>query len=97
MCVCVCVCNGQVLESQLLATMQTTTEHVLLIGDHQQLRPKVNSYHLERTKNLCVSMFERLTLRGIPSVQLTTQRRMRPTISQFVRPLYTGKFVPLVA
>ena len=39
---------AEVLEPQLLAAIGTWTKYMLLIGDHQQLRPPVDSYHLRR-------------------------------------------------
>src|SRR5438046_9075991 len=76
-----------------------------MIGDHKQLRPKCSNYELsvenphDFTHNLDVSLFERLSCSGVPSLsnenftfplaQLTIQRRMRPGIADLVRiPLY---------
>jgi superfamily I DNA and/or RNA helicase len=35
-------------------------EHLILIGDHEQLRPNLNVYELSYRYNLDISMFERL-------------------------------------
>ena len=57
----------------------------------RQLRPKVNNYQLtvERGEgfDLTRSLFERLVLKGYPHETLSTQHRMRPEISAFVRDL----------
>jgi len=57
----------------------------------RQLRPKVNNYQLTVEKgegfDLNRSLFERLVLKGYPHETLSTQHRMRPEISAFVREL----------
>ncbi len=35
---------GQVLEAHVLATLFPSIQHIIAIGDPQQLRPTVNSY-----------------------------------------------------
>jgi hypothetical protein len=62
---------GEVLEAHLLACLSKHTEHLLLIGDHEQLRPKVERYELQaasgRGHDLDVSLFEALvTSSGFP-------------------------------
>jgi hypothetical protein len=37
---------GEILESHTLSALTPNTKQLILIGDHQQLRPKVNSYNL---------------------------------------------------
>ncbi len=37
---------GEILESHVLTALSSNTKHLVLIGDHQQLRPKVNNYAL---------------------------------------------------
>lgn len=39
---------AEILEPQLLAVLNSDLEHLILIGDHHQLRPSVESYELER-------------------------------------------------
>lgn len=82
---------GEILESHILTALTTTTKQLVLIGDHKQLRPKVNNYALTIEKgdgyDLNVSMFERLVLRGVPHTTLNKQHRMRPEISSLVMTL----------
>lgn len=82
---------GEILESHILTALSTETEQLILIGDHKQLRPKVNSYRLSVEKgegyDLNRSLFERLILRGYPHQTLMQQHRMRPEISSIVRSL----------
>ncbi|KAF9525976.1 P-loop containing nucleoside triphosphate hydrolase protein [Crepidotus variabilis] len=82
---------GEILESHVLTAMGPETSQIILIGDHKQLRPKVNNYLLtvekEEGYDLNRSLFERLILREYPHNTLTEQHRMRPEISTFVRQL----------
>lgn len=78
---------AEILESQLLACMTDSLKQVVLIGDHYQLQPKVETLALERTNRMNISMFERLVKHLSPAV-LTEQRRMRPHIADMVRPFY---------
>jgi hypothetical protein len=82
---------GEILESHVLTAMTDATKQLILIGDHKQLRPKINNYSLTVEKgdgfNLNVSLFERLLLAGVPHSTLIEQHRMRPEISTLVRSL----------
>ncbi|KAJ5055777.1 P-loop containing nucleoside triphosphate hydrolase protein [Bipolaris maydis] len=82
---------GEILESHVLTALSPSTKQLILIGDHKQLRPKVNNYELTVEKgegfDLNVSLFERLVLSGVPHTTLTKQHRMRPEISSLVRSL----------
>ncbi|KAK6026564.1 hypothetical protein OSTOST_07455, partial [Ostertagia ostertagi] len=64
-------------------------EHVVLIGDHQQLRPSPAVYELAREYNMEVSMFERLVRNGHPYRTLQVQHRMNTDItSNIIRPYF---------
>ncbi|KAH6625605.1 P-loop containing nucleoside triphosphate hydrolase protein [Boeremia exigua] len=82
---------GEILESHILTAMTAQTKQLVLIGDHKQLRPKVNNYSLTVEKgegyNLNMSLFERLVHAGVPHVTLTKQHRMRPEIASLVKEL----------
>ena len=75
-----------VLESSIIASFSGLTKHVILIGDHIQLRPTVNEYNLRIHHKLEVSLFERLIRMNCPFVRLTTQRRMHPEICDLITP-----------
>ncbi|KAH6712371.1 NFX1-type zinc finger-containing protein 1 [Leptodontidium sp. MPI-SDFR-AT-0119] len=81
---------GEILEAHILTSLGPHTQQLILIGDHQQLRPKC-SYELSVEQgdgfDLNRSLFERLILKGYPHVTLTKQHRMRPEISSMVRHL----------
>lgn len=79
---------GEILEAHILTALGPHTEQLILIGDHQQLRPKCSyelgvdggsGYDLDR------SLFERLVIKGFPHTTLTQQHRMRPEISSIIR------------
>ncbi|CAI5953182.1 unnamed protein product [Closterium sp. NIES-65] len=81
---------AEVLEAHILTSLTPQTQHIILIGDHLQLRPKVEVYELSKDSHkgfdLDVSLFERLALsRQIPVYTLATQRRMRPEIADLIR------------
>ena len=82
---------GEILESHILTAISSKTKQLVLIGDHKQLRPKVNNYALTVEKgdgyDLNRSLFERLVLAGYPHTTLTNQHRMCPEISSIVRHL----------
>ncbi|CAJ0578160.1 unnamed protein product, partial [Mesorhabditis spiculigera] len=83
---------AEVLEGHVLASLLPTLQHVVMIGDHQQLRPNPSNYELGRSYNLNVSMFERLHRNGFPCTSLLKQHRMRPEITEYiVRPHFYYK------
>jgi hypothetical protein len=79
---------AEVLEASIITSLTPSTEHLILIGDHQQLRPSVATFKMEKTFHLNVSMFERLIRTGLPYTQLTTQRRMKTNIATMISPIY---------
>ncbi|TPX64463.1 hypothetical protein SpCBS45565_g05835 [Spizellomyces sp. 'palustris'] len=90
---------GEVFESHIIASLGQGTQHLIMIGDHQQLRPKVEQFALSVDArsgyNLDMSLFERLVRLSnnrpmgaqgnVPMVSLATQRRMRPEIADLLR------------
>jgi superfamily I DNA and/or RNA helicase len=78
---------AEVLESQLLACIPESIRQVVLIGDHYQLQPKVETFAYQKQNKLALSLFERLVGRT-PPLMLTEQRRMKPDIAALVRPFY---------
>eukprot|EP00118_Oscarella_pearsei_P021036 m.233770 g.233770 ORF g.233770 m.233770 type:complete len:1538 (+) comp40099_c0_seq4:96-4709(+) len=78
----------EVLEAQLLATLTPSVKHLIMIGDHMQLRPIVSSHELELYYNFNRSMFERLVTNNHPHVTLLHQRRMRQEFIPLLSPFY---------
>ncbi|KAF2068085.1 hypothetical protein CYY_010589, partial [Polysphondylium violaceum] len=79
---------AEVLEAQIVSVIPTTCEHLIMIGDHLQLKPSCSVYQLSEKYNLSVSLFERMSKNGGEYVTLSHQRRMLPNISQFITPIY---------
>ncbi|XP_078484290.1 NFX1-type zinc finger-containing protein 1-like [Ciona intestinalis] len=77
---------AEVLEAHIVTSMPQSTEHLILIGDHQQLKPSPTVYELATKMNLDVSLFERLVKNELPFAQLTCQHRMKPRIADLIRP-----------
>ncbi|MCJ8729395.1 hypothetical protein PDJAM_G00105760 [Pangasius djambal] len=77
---------AEVLEAHTITTLSRDCQHLILIGDHQQLRPSTTVYELAKNFNLEVSMFERLVNVGFPFVRLNYQHRMRPDIARLLTP-----------
>ncbi|KAK3680858.1 P-loop containing nucleoside triphosphate hydrolase protein [Podospora appendiculata] len=82
---------GEILESHILTALTSSVKQMILIGDHKQLRPKINNYGLSVEKgegyDLNRSLFERLIMQGSPHTTLRQQHRMAPEISVFPRAL----------
>ena len=51
---------AEILEAHVIASMPKTTQHLILIGDHQQLKPSTTVYELAKHFYLDVSLFERM-------------------------------------
>ncbi|KAG9064778.1 hypothetical protein KI688_003037 [Linnemannia hyalina] len=92
--VILCEEAGEVVESQILTALSPVTQHLILIGDHLQLRPHVQTYSLcsessaGQRYNLNRSLFERLVtseVNQLPVSPLTIQQRMRPEISSLIK------------
>lgn len=80
---------GEILEAHVITSLSPSVKQLILIGDHKQLRPKVNNYNLTVEKgegyDLNVSLFERLIRQGHKFTMLQEQHRSHPDISQFAR------------
>ncbi|KAF6236089.1 hypothetical protein HO173_005717 [Letharia columbiana] len=87
---------GEVLEAHTLTALLPSVEHVILIGDHEQLRPQINKYEFQHDNprgakfSLDISLFERLVHPQsghgkLPCSSLEVQRRMHPSIAELVR------------
>lgn len=76
---------AEILESQLVAVIPPSVQHLILIGDHKQLKPTVMYNYLARHHNLDVSMFERLINCKLPHQSLGKQCRMRDELAELLR------------
>ncbi|KAI0043384.1 hypothetical protein FA95DRAFT_405685 [Auriscalpium vulgare] len=89
---------GQVLESHILSALVPSVEHLICIGDPQQLRPTLATFSLSvdsasgaELYKFDRSLMERLAVSGFPMSQINVQRRMRPSISHFIRKILYPK------
>ncbi|KAI8072336.1 P-loop containing nucleoside triphosphate hydrolase protein [Gongronella butleri] len=80
---------AEMLESHIVTALTASLEHLILIGDHQQLRPSTAVHTLSRCHNMNVSLFERLVANEVPFTRLSHQRRMRPSIRALINPIYS--------
>lgn len=79
---------AEVIEGPVTAVCVESLEHLILVGDHQQLQGHCNVQELEEVFHLNVSMFERLVSNKMPFKTLTRQRRMDPEIRRVLAPIY---------
>lgn len=64
-----------IFEAHIITALNTKCEHLILIGDHIQLRPNPSVYRLAVKYNIDVSLFERLIKNKFPNVRLNIQVR----------------------
>ena len=79
---------AEVLEAHIIASLTSGCQHLILIGDHQQLRPTPAVHDLAKRYKLDVSLFERMVNVGIQCETLNVQHRMRPEISALMKHIY---------
>lgn len=68
----------------------TPLSRVVLIGDHHQLPPIVQSQALVKHSNFDQSLFARLIKLGVPTIDLDHQGRARPSIADLYRWKYNN-------
>lgn len=81
---------AEVLEAHIVASLPSSCEHLIMIGDHKQLEPKPAVFELAQKYHLSLSFFERMIRNGISHHCLLKQHRMRPEISSLVKEIYPG-------
>ncbi|XP_060681651.1 NFX1-type zinc finger-containing protein 1-like [Hemiscyllium ocellatum] len=82
---------AEVLEAHVVTALTPSCQHLIMIGDHKQLRPKLTDHTVASQYHLDVSLFERMIKNKIPYVRLSQQHRMRPEISQLLVPTFYPK------
>lgn len=65
-----------IFEAHIITALSTKCEHLILIGDHVQLRPSPSVYRLATRYQIDVSLFERLVKNNFPNVRLNIQVKM---------------------
>lgn len=80
---------AEALEAPVIATCVETLQNLILVGDHQQLRPHTSNHELEDGPYyLNTSLFERMINNSLEFTQLQRQRRMVPEIRRLLAPIY---------
>ncbi|XP_075151258.1 NFX1-type zinc finger-containing protein 1 [Haematobia irritans] len=75
---------AEILESHIVACLTPFTQHVIMIGDHQQLQPYTSNYQLQQMSHMNISLFERLFKTHPNPMVLRTQYRMHPKIAHLL-------------
>lgn len=80
---------AEIREGDTIAGLFLSVEHLILLGDHQQLQPHASLTELSRDPyRINISMFERLIKLGVPHHTLLQQRRMIPRLREIVQLFY---------
>ena len=83
---------AETLEAPVIAACMESVEHLILVGDHKQLRPNCHVMALQKPPfNLNISLFERLVNNNVSYSILSRQRRMKPEIRRILSPIYGSK------
>ncbi|CAG2061553.1 unnamed protein product [Timema podura] len=77
---------AEVMESHIIVSLTKYCQHLILIGDHQQLRPTTADFTLARKYYFDISLFERMLKNGMHCELLKVQHRMRPEIAKLIVP-----------
>ena len=77
---------AEVMESHVVTALSPRCDHLIMIGDHLQLRPNPTVYTLAKRYHLDISLFERMVKNELHCDQLTIQHRMRPLIAKLIVP-----------
>ena len=64
---------AEIFEAHIITSLSSKCEHLILIGDHVQLRPNPSVYRLATHYNIDVSLFERLVKNQFRNVRLNIQ------------------------
>ena len=67
---------AEIFEAHVITSLSPKCEHLILIGDHVQLRPSPSVYKLAINYKIDVSLFERFVKNDFPNVRLNIQVRI---------------------
>jgi helicase required for RNAi-mediated heterochromatin assembly 1 len=83
---------AETLEAPVVVACVPSLQQLILVGDHQQLRPHCNvSAHEGRPYYLNISLFERMVRNHVKYDTLKKQRRMIPEVRRLLYPIYKDK------
>ncbi|XP_069193979.1 NFX1-type zinc finger-containing protein 1 [Procambarus clarkii] len=77
---------AEILEAHVITSLTGNCQHLIMIGDHQQLQPSATVYELAKKFGLETSLFERMIKNNMAYETLEYQHRMRPCISRLLVP-----------
>ena len=77
---------AEIPEHHVVSCLTPSCQQLIMIGDHQQLRPAYNDYETAKQYKINISLFERLIMSQFPYRTLQYQHRMRPSISKLLVP-----------
>ncbi len=66
---------AEIFEAHVITSLSPKCEHLILVGDHVQLRPSPSVYKLATKYKIDVSLFERFVKNDFPNVRLNIQVR----------------------
>ncbi|KAG9569747.1 P-loop containing nucleoside triphosphate hydrolase protein, partial [Aureobasidium melanogenum] len=81
---------GECLEANMMSMFLPSLQHLVLVGDHQQLRPRAQKA-THNFKHYDISLFERLASNTVDYKMLAVQRRMPPEVRRLLWPIYGDK------
>ncbi|KAG9835485.1 P-loop containing nucleoside triphosphate hydrolase protein, partial [Aureobasidium melanogenum] len=81
---------GECLEANMMSMFLPSLQHLILVGDHQQLRPRAQKA-THNFKHYDISLFERLASNTVDYKMLAVQRRMPPEVRRLLWPIYGDK------
>lgn len=85
---------AETMEAPVISACVPSLQHLILVGDHKQLRPQCAVKDLQRPPfSLNVSLFERLVMNKLEYTMLKRQRRMIPEIRRILKPIYGKEIV----
>lgn len=85
---------AETMEAPVISACVPSLEHLILVGDHKQLRPQCAVKDLQHPPfSLNVSLFERLVNNNLEYTMLKRQRRMIPEIRRILKPIYGKEIV----
>lgn len=81
---------AEVFEAHTVTALTPGCQQLILIGDHQQLRPSPTVYELAKDYHLDMSLFERMIENNLEYKRLCLQHRMRPEIAKMLDHIYVN-------
>lgn len=81
--------TAEVPEAHITSVTNQNCDHVILIGDHKQLKLRPALQELAMKHNLSLSFLKEMMSNGLNYHYLQEQHRMRPEIADLVLPIYS--------